>query len=184
MRSATANTGTSDFATPRMLTVETRGLSWLDISFQILIVCAFPVAVLFVIYLSGPRPPANVLPELVEIVVFLIILDFALEEMSSVRRITLDAQGVQFRFIIHTEVRKWEDLEPGKSPPEHHGWWLVSRLRNGKPARQRGYRITIDQARAILGYPSCPEWELSPTVLRRLGLALPATGTNSTVSLD
>ncbi len=153
------------------ITIKTTGLTWLDKLYQILIICAFPVGVLFVIYLSGPRPPVNVPLQLAEVVVVLAVVDFALEEITSVRRITMDSEGVRFRFLIHTEVRQWGDLQPGTESPEHSGWWVVSRRREGKPSRQRGYRITLPQARAMLSHPSCPKWELKPAVRAALGVA-------------
>lgn len=153
------------------ITVKTVGLTWLDRSFQVLIVCLFPIGVLFVIYLSGPRPPVNVPLQLFEIVVVLAAIDFALEELTSVRSITLDPEGVRFRFIIHIEARKWGDLTPGKAAPEHRGWWILSPRRDGKPARQRAYRISFAQARAILNYPTCPKWDLKPGIREALGLA-------------
>ena len=153
------------------ITVKTIGLTWLDKAFQTLIVSFFAVAVLFVIYLSGPRPPVNVPLQLVEIVAVLAATDFALEELTSVRSITLDPEGVRFRFIMHTEARKWGDLSPGKAAPEHRGWWILRPHRDGQLARQRAYRITFAQARAILNYPSCPKWELRPEIREALGLA-------------
>lgn len=156
---------------PYSVTIRTVGWTWLDKWSQVVILSLFPIGVLFVIYLSGARPPVNLPLQLTEIIIFLGLLDFAFAEMTSVRSVTLGPEGVRFRFMVHSEVRQWRDLEPGPGSPEHQGWWLVSRRRGAKPTRQRGYRITIAQAQMILSYPSCPRWELKPVVQAALGLA-------------
>ncbi len=151
--------------------VPTAGWTWLDKFLQVVIVCMFPIVVLEVIYLSGPKPPADVLPRLVGIIAFLICVDFGVEELSSVRRLTIDSKGVAFRFLIHTEHRRWSDLEAGPWPPEHQGWRVISRRRNGRPSIQRAYRVTIIQARSILRHPDCPQWKLSLSTRTGLGLS-------------
>lgn len=154
----------------RDVVVPTGGWTWGDVMMQVVVVAMFPVAVLFVIYLSGPRPPNDVLPRLVGIIAFLAVVDLFVTEVGSPRVVRIDPDGVTFRFLLHSERRRWQDLEPSRMTPRHGGWGVVSRSRNGRPTRQRTFAVTIGQARAILNYPNCPPWTLPPNVQRGLGL--------------
>jgi len=151
--------------------IETGGWTWGDAMVQVTCVALYPVGVLFIVFLSGPQPPTNVLPQLVGIALFVAGVDLFVEALVSVRRVSLDAQGVSFRYLFHTERREWTDLEPSKLTPQHGGWGVISRYRGGHRAMQRAYALTLEQARAIVGHPNCPRWELPEAV--RKGLNLP-----------
>lgn len=151
--------------------LKTVGWTWLDRVWQLIVIAAFPVAVLFIIYLSGPRPPTDVVPRLIGIIVFLAVVDLFVEAIVSVREIRVDSNGVTFGFIFHSEHRDWRDLEPSRQLPGHGGWGVISRRRGNRSSRQRGYSLTIEQSRVLLSYPSCPKWELSPSIREGLGLA-------------
>ena len=153
------------------IVIETGGWTWGDAMLQLMLVAMYPVGVLFVVFLSGPKPPADVVPRLVGIAIFLVGVDLFVEALVSVRRVSLDARGVSFRYLFHTERREWTDLEPSNLTPRHGGWGVISRYRGGHRAMQRAYALTLEQARAIVGHPNCPRWELPEAV--RKGLNLP-----------
>jgi hypothetical protein len=151
--------------------VRTRGLTRADGMIQIVILTSFPVAVLFIIFLSGPRPPVDVLPRLWGIVGLLSGLDLLMMEIVSVRQVRIGASGVSFRFLLHSEHRAWQDLGPSKLIPDHGVWGVTSSSRIGRAALPRGYRLTLTQAQAMLDHPSCPAWDIPPAVRHGLGLA-------------
>lgn len=154
-----------------LATIKTIGWTWLDKMIQVVTVLLFPVGVLFVIYLSGPKPPADLLPRLLGIVVFLLGLDVFAESMSSVRQVRVDSTGVTFRYLFHSTHRDWPDLAPSNLVPQHGGWGVVSRYHNGRRVRlQRGYALTIEQARALVTHPNCPKWHLSEAIKQGLGV--------------
>jgi len=168
----TSTDGTDEFpvaSNKPSLTVRTQGWTWLDVMGQLVVICMFPVGVLFVIYLSGPTPPTDVGPRLIGLVVFLGLVDLLWMALVSVRKVTVDFTGVTFRYLFHTERRLWSELEPGPNPAEHHTWWIISRHRKGRETFQRGYRLTIEQAQAVLSYPGRPAWQIRPEVSRSLG---------------
>ena len=153
------------------IVIQTGGWTWGDAMLQLMLVALFPVGVLFIVFLSGPQPPTNVLPRIVGVALLWAGVDLFVEALVSVRRVSLDAQGVSFRYLFHTERREWTDLEPSKLTPRHGDWALISRFRAGRRTMQRAYAVTIEQARAIVGHPNCPKWDLPEDV--RKGLNLP-----------
>jgi hypothetical protein len=150
--------------------VSTGGLTKVDWMIQGVILCSFPVAALFIVFLSGPKPPLDVAPRLSGIVVMLAVLDLLIEEIVSVRQIRLDSSGVTFRFRLHSEHRSWSDLRPSKLVPMHGDWGVTSDSRGGKRTVFRGYRLTLAQAQALLRHPNCPPWDLPEPVREGLGL--------------
>jgi hypothetical protein len=152
------------------MTVRT-GWTWGDAVIQAVVVGLFPVAVLLLIVLPVPRPPADAVPRLVAIVIFLAGLDLLFEEITSPRQVRVGPGGVTFRFLFHSESRGWSELEPDRMVPRYGGWGVISRYRGGRRVRQRGFALTIEQARALLGHPNCPKWELSAETRIALGLA-------------
>jgi len=151
--------------------VRTTGFTWLDKVGQLVVACMFPIGVLWVIYLSGPPSPSDVVPRLVGVIAFLAAVDLAWVSIVSVRRVEIDTEGVSFRYLFHTERRNWSDLRPGSGPPEHRDWWLRSTFHIGRNSFERGYHISIEQAKSILGHPSCPKWDLAPKVRQGLEAA-------------
>jgi hypothetical protein len=159
-----------DPATNDAIVVRTKGMTAADWIIQAAILISIPVAVLFVIYLSGPKPPVDVEPRFVGIVIMLAALDLLFEEIVSVRQVRLDQSGVTFRFLVHSERRSWRDLRPSMLVPKRGDWGVTSNSRDGKPTIFRGYRLTLPQAQALIRHPSCPAWELPEPVRRWLGL--------------
>jgi hypothetical protein len=152
------------------IVIETGGWTWGDAMVQVTCVALYPVGALFAVFLSGPQPPADVLPRLLGFALFVAGVDLFVEALISVRRVSLDSQGVSFRYLFHTERREWTDLEPSKLTPRHGGWGVISRFRGGHRAMQRAYALTIEQARAIVGHPNCPRWDLPADVRKALNL--------------
>lgn len=162
-------------SSPSELVVKTHGWTWLDRTWQLFVIAMFPIAVAFIVFLSGRPPTIDLIPRFLGIVVFLACVDLLVEAIISVRQVRITPGGVTFRFIFHSEHRSWKELEPSRDPPRHGGWGLVSRYRNGRPARQRGYPLTIDQARAVLSNPNCPRWELPSSIREGLCVATAPT---------
>jgi hypothetical protein len=151
-------------APSQVIAIRTNGTTWLDRMIQVVILCLFPLGVILVIVVSGPKPPSDVVPRLIGILAVLVALDLMAESVTSVRRVEIGPEGVRFSFLFHHEVRIWTELEPSRTSPEHGGWYIVSRSRNGRSVSRRGYRLTIEQARALLTYPACPKWNLPSSV--------------------
>ncbi|MGB6442332.1 MAG: hypothetical protein WBF81_03455 [Thermoplasmata archaeon] len=135
----------------------------------------YPIAVLFGTFLAGSRTTSSVVPNIIVLGIGFACLYLVAEELMAVRRIELGPSGVGFRFFIHTEHRLWTDLEPSRVAVEHQGWYVLSRYNNGKRVSQRGYRLSVEQARALLTYPACPEWTLPSSVASSLGISPPPT---------
>lgn len=72
-----------------------------------------------------------------------------------VRRVDVCPSGVVFYFMFHKERRSWNALTPGPRPASKNGWLLQS-IPPG-----RGYFLTVPQARAVVTYPTCPNWSIS-----------------------
>ena len=159
-----------------MVTIKTRGWTWLDRMIQVVIICLFPIGVYFMIIISGPLPPNELVPRLVGIIALLVVLDLVAESITSVRKVDFNSDGVVFSFLFHRERRGWTELEPSTAPAEHGGWYVLSRFRNGKQVSQRGFRLTLEQARSLLKYPSAPKWSLLPYVATSLGILGAPTG--------
>lgn len=151
------------------LYIKTNGIARVDWAIHAAMILAFPVVVLFVVYLSGTQPPTDVLPKVVGVAILLTLLDLLIEELVSTRAITLTASGVTFRYPFHSEYRQWSDLEPSQSPAQSGSWYVTSRRTLGHRSSARAFRLTIEQARAMLDYPACPKWTLPPTVTSSLG---------------
>lgn len=158
-------------ASPEIKTIKTLGWTWMDRMIQIVILCLFPIGIYFVIVISGLRSPADVIPRLVGIIAVLSVLDLLAESITSVRQVEIRPDGVVFSFLLHRERRAWAELEPSTVPPEHGGWYVLSHSRNGKRTSQRGFRLTLEQARALLTYPASPKWTLIPSVALSLGIS-------------
>ncbi len=100
----------------------------------------------------------------------ILAVGFLLLEFTSVRSVEMTPRQILFRYPLHTEAVDWSEVSPGRRPATW-GIWFV--LKNSNPATakgmQRAYRLTLEQARALLAWPTCPRWNLSPTVLNSLG---------------
>ncbi len=151
------------------LCIKTKGIARGDWAIHAAMILGFPVVVLFGVYLSGTQPPTDVLPKVVGAGIFVALLDLLIEELVSTRAIVLTASGVTFRYPFHSEYRQWSDLEPSQTPAQSGSWYVTSRRTSGHPSSARAFRLTIEQARAMLDYPACPKWTLPPIVISSLG---------------
>jgi hypothetical protein len=126
------------------------------------------IFVMFVFLPIGGGLPDNWMGITVSVAFVAAIMMFG-DELVQVRRVEIGAQGVSFRFSIHTSFCRWAELFPYPGPPRAGVWAVESR----KPGILRGrwFRLTLDQSRALLSHPACPKWNLSPEVLFRLGMS-------------
>jgi hypothetical protein len=152
------------------VSVKTGGFTFADFAQLAAILWIYPVGVLFVTFASGSRQASGLLGNAIGLGVAFLVFIFLVEEITSVRRIELKPSGVVFRYLFHSEERMWTDLEPGPPALWHGIWYLVSRQRNGQSARQRSFRLTAKQARAVVAYPACPKWNLPAAVASSLGV--------------
>jgi hypothetical protein len=66
----------------------------------------------------------------------------------------------------------WGQLQPGLMRPMR-GMFLFQYVVPGQQTGTAGFRVTVEQARAILQSPYAPAWVLSPQVASGLGVPLP-----------
>lgn len=153
------------------VSIKTHGLTSLDKSFQVMVLAISPFAIILATVLSGPAYPSEFIPRLIVVIVLLICTDLGVEAILSVRRVDIDSTGVTFRYLFNTEHGSWSDISPGEKPPWRETWYVRRRRSRGRiigRAPFRAHNITLEQAHAILAYPSRPAWNVDPTILRRL----------------
>ncbi len=137
---------------------------------QVVILVLFPVGLLMVTALSGPRFPNDFLQRVIVIAAFLLGLDFTAEALGSLRKVTLDAEGIRFEYLLHKEQGRWADLRPGAEAPVHGMWYLLRNLHNNsRLLPERSHQITLEQARAVLSFPACPDWPIPDETLAQIG---------------
>lgn len=153
--------------------VPTRGLTWWDGYFALLAyVVALPVGTLMYYFLAVGGFPDGFLGSFIAALVSVSVGYIVILSLASVRRVTVNTSGVSFRFLFNTEHVGWTSLSPGKDPVAHGAWWIRSSDVRSSPSRlPRAYRLTRQQARAILSHPCCPKWNLQLETLRDLGLS-------------
>ena len=151
--------------------IETKGWTWMDRVKLAIFLCLYPVIVLFGAFIDRVEGMSGLTQSAVVVGGGLLLLFLVSEEITSVRRIELTSTGVTFRFPFHSEYRSWSDLEPAQVPASHGLWYAQSRFRNGKPASQRSFRLTLEQAKGILSHPACTKWKLQSQVASSLGVA-------------
>ncbi len=159
-----------DQSGPAKLSVRTNGWTWFDRTWQLTVLAVSPLVIIMLAFLAQPPYPADFIPRLIGGVIILAFADILIEEIVSVRGVEIDREGVTFHYLFHRERGAWTDLFPDPSPPQH-GSWFIGRLRHRRSQKTvRGHRVTLEQARAILTYPACPEWSLVPSVESSLGV--------------
>src|SRR5208282_2050247 len=157
--------GVHDFEMPdssvpatNSVSVPTGGWTWFDRSAQLTVLVLLPLGIVMLAVISGPRYPVDFLPRALIAVIILVAVDVAYEGYLSVRRVDIDSRGVTFRYLFHSEFGFWYALGPSPRPPSHD-MWAILRIRLTKGTRSiRGHWVTLEQARAILSHPACPEW--------------------------
>jgi hypothetical protein len=89
---------------------------------------------------------------------------------SSVRRVTMDPDGVTLRLPL-AEVRdRWANWEVADSPAIGRMWEFSHRTRRDGQSFYRGYSVTLAQARALVLYSAHASWKLSEATLASIGL--------------
>jgi len=127
------------------------------------------VAVGFFTVLAGPKFPHDFYVGLIEGAVLVGSVFLFFESLASVRSVTLDSTGVTFRFLFHRERVAWGELRPGVESTKFGTWTVMRPLTLMGQESWRAYRITLEQARAVLAHPSCPGWRVGVQSLRGLG---------------
>jgi hypothetical protein len=116
-------------------------------------------------------PPDTLGVRVVMIVAYVVVLECAFLGLTFVRCIDLDSRGVTFRFPFYRKYVLWADLEPWDHPAEGGAWWVTAPRKGLTVAsNRRSYRLTLEQARAVMRFPARPHWELSSEVYGSLGL--------------
>jgi hypothetical protein len=153
--------------------IPTRGLTAGDCIQQAIFLGVGILAFLLVWSLSWPPRDAymHVLTTSA-VILWILAVDIALANRTSVRRVEIEPSGVTFSFLFHRERVAWSDLSASRSRPILGGWW-VQRVIAGRDGqtRARAYYLTREQTAAILSYPSRPRWTISEPVARSLGVS-------------
>jgi hypothetical protein len=148
------------------------GWAWLDSILVVLYVIFASVGVLFIAVLGGPRYPVDFLPRAATALVVVTVAIALIAEFTLVRRVEIDSRGVTFRYLLHTEFGSWDSLSPFKSPIEHGMWGFARSRRGQRSASERGHLVTLQQAKAILIYPTAPKWTIRQDVAARIGIGM------------
>ncbi len=149
--------------------VKTRGLTSTDLRTQLVVVACAPVLALLILGLTPGGPTHDFDLKLGILISVLAVSDLLIEGVASVRGIEIGPTGVTFRYLFNSELGNWSDLV-ASSEEARHSMWVVIRLTKGNSPGRRGHWITVEQARAILEYPSGRDWDLSAGVAASLGL--------------
>ncbi len=150
--------------------VQTRGWTWIGKIMFLISVLFFPVYVLAFNYLTiggfvGGLPGSMIAAAAASTTTYLLGLSSA-----SVRSIEVSPAGVAFHYLFNTERGDWADLRPSSFPPNRGCWFIMRRRPSSQFLPVRGHRLTLEQSRAILTYPTCPRWVLPDGVERWIGL--------------
>jgi hypothetical protein len=88
--------------------------------------------------------------------------------VSAVREVRCSADQVEF--VKGGEVIRlpWRDLLPPTYP--YYLGSIVFLYRKGGVVQFRGFGLSREQARGMLAYPACPRFDLTPEILRSIGL--------------
>ena len=95
------------------------------------------------------------------------------EAAFNLRRVVIDTQGVQFVYVLHRAKVRWAHLTPARRTPQ--GRTLTFYRVDDSGMEKRSYFVTLEQAKAILTFPSRRKWELSHELAGHLGLVSPPT---------
>lgn len=157
---------------PRLpiLSIRTKGLVWADWVILGVFLLLLPVITLMLYYLAIGGFPGGFAGALIAGISVVIVTYVIVEARVSVRRIEINPYGITFRYPFRSEHGRWEDLHPSTLPMSHGTWWLVRRATVAGRPTIRGFRLTNEQARAVLQYPACPHWELPESVARAFSI--------------
>src|SRR5580658_2409770 len=151
-------------------TVRTRGLTSADWRIQKFVLAVSPIGLLIILLRAGVDSLASLPGPLAVWAIVIAVVDLAMEAPVSVRSIRIDPAGVTFRYLFHTRFGNWVDLSPSPRPARRGLWFIHRQLRPGSRTVDSEHMVTVEQARAVIGHPSCPPWHLSPEVRASLGL--------------
>lgn len=150
------------------MAVSTVGWTHEDRRIQLRTLLLAPIVFLFVLFLTAGGPATDTAIKLSLAAAVVAFTDLVEEEIISVRRVEVDESGVVFCYPLHRERTSWKELSPSRNPPKNGMWGLIRPRTESRGSR--GYRITVEQSRAILSHPACPEWPLDPGLRTSLGL--------------
>jgi len=156
---------------PQTITISTNGLTWFDWQMIGACILLFPLAFAMIYFLAIGGAPGGIIGALIAAAVICAVTFLLAEAIVSVRSIDINPSGMSFHYLFNTEQGSWEVLRPGPYPPKRGEWYVMRpRMTRSGPAL-RGHKLTLEQARAVVHYPSCPKWELDPLTAAALGLA-------------
>lgn len=155
---------------PGPFVVRAHGLSRTDLRIHLFSVLTVPLYTLILVFLTIGGPNSHFLLKVSLALVLAGALDLAFLEVASLpRSVRLSQAGVEVRYRVHREHRKWNEFEPEMKRAwgmwSDGGWWIFYRSMDAKghPKRRRGYWLTDEQSRAIIAYPSGVHWSVDET---------------------
>ena len=151
------------------LVVPTRGLPFLEKGVITVAVGLFPLLAGMFYFLAIGRFPGGLTGCIIAAAVVSASVFVVGASRMFVRGIDVEEDGISFRYLFHSEYGSWSDLAPSPFAIKHGEWYLARRNPGSHSNhRVRGYRLTIEQARAVLSFPACPKWTLPESVVREL----------------
>jgi hypothetical protein len=144
------------------LVVPTVGWTWFDSRLQLVMAALLPLAVLFGVFLSGPRYPVEFWPRLIVSISLVVAADIFFEAYLSVRSVEISPAGVTFHFLLHRVETRWSTIKPVDEPPVHGLWGFAYTRPGSARSPTRVFMVTLRQAGAILDYSNAPEWPIRP----------------------
>ena len=170
----------------RTTVIHSRGLTQRDAVAQSVFLLIAVLACLWVLFVQRPANLVVLLILLGGLVVSFLIADLVVFDRTHVRKVTLDSAGVTFQYLFHRERSPWSELGPAPRSFDHGSWAVVrsipdwsnsgmwryyGRVSSIRPPTTRAYEVSLEQARAILLYPSRPKWTIPDSTARSLGVA-------------
>jgi hypothetical protein len=129
-----------------------------------------PVVILMFVFLVPPSHPLTLAGRIAGAVTVLAAADLVIEGVTSVRRVVISENGVTFHYLFHKEFGAWADLGLYSTGVEPDLWGIARVRRGSRWAERRGHRVTTNQVRAIIAYPTRPRWDIPERSARLLGV--------------
>jgi hypothetical protein len=149
------------------VTIRTRGLTSVDLKIQMIVLFGSALVLVDQLLLNWGKGADWLLVAVGITAAVAVVAEIALMGILSIRSVSVDDSGVTFRYPFYRRHGGWMDLTPS-SKPISRGLWAI--FRRDSAGVERGHWVTLEQARAILGHPSCPRWPLPAEVRQSLGL--------------
>jgi hypothetical protein len=112
--------------------------------------------------------------------------------LATVFEIQVTASGVKFRYLLSRPFTvEWGQLVPPEYPykgtfrlrgiafdslPTAPGVKAMGKGVSDRPGENMPLWVSLEQARAILLHPNCPNWQLSADIWKSLGIETPPAG--------